>query len=383
MKRMHVAFCLEQQYGHVIPTLGIALELSRRGHRVSYAIMESLSHLIRHVQAHAVIIDPLDTRIEALEALFMQNDCSNYNLSDDAIRRRDALSRERTARSLAQLREVYRDDMPDVIIHDDIFDTAGRALAIEKSLPKIRLQSQFLDYDDPFQPTNAFENDELILVTVPRFFQRRPEMFDHDRRFRFVGFIPEGRSQVFGRWEPRDRATRFVLVSATTGMTPQLKYVETILDAFRGQPWDVVLSLSASKDRTSDVDPLWLHDIPPNVQLNRFAGNFQVLEGSCLFIGQGGQGGTLEALYWGVPQIVIPPTPYHDQVARRVSELSLGIRLPISELSPERLIRAVSLLLVDCMTLQRARDAGHSMRNAQGAALAVDAIESHFSGRSQ
>lgn len=381
MKNMHVAFCLEQQYGHIIPTLGIALELLRRGHRVSYAVIESLAPLIRQVRAHAVIIDPLDTRVEALGVILMENDCSNYNLSDDALRRATALSRERTARSLMQLKEVYRDSMPDVIVHDDIFDLAGRALAIEKGLAKVRLQSQFIDHDAPEYKDNMFDNDELILITVPKFLQRKPELFDHDRRFQFVGFIPEGRTLVFKRWEPSDRAARPILVSATTGMTPQLKYCQTVLDAFRGQPWEVVLSLSASMDRTSDVDPSRLSDIPPNVQLNRSAGNFQILESSSLFIGQGGQGATLEAMYWGVPQIVIPPTPYHDQVARRVSELGLGTRLPISELSPERVIQEVSSLLDDKMTLQRATDAGNSMHDNNGALLAAEALESHAFGR--
>jgi hypothetical protein len=37
MAPQHIAFVLEQAYGHVMPTLGIALELIRRGHRVSYA----------------------------------------------------------------------------------------------------------------------------------------------------------------------------------------------------------------------------------------------------------------------------------------------------------------------------------------------------------
>lgn len=382
MKSMHVAFCLEQQYGHVIPTLGISLELSRRGHRVSYAVSEFLAPLIRKIQAHAVIIDPLDTRVEAIGVVFLENNCSNYNLSANTVQKVAALSYARTSRSLAQLREVYRDDVPDVIIHDDIYDTAGRAFALENGLAKVRLQSQFIDHDDPTCPADMFANDEMILVTVPKFFQHKPEMFYHDRRFQFVGFVPEGRSLVFEQWQPSNRPVRFILVSATTGMAPQLGYCQTMLDAFRGHSWDIVLSISASMDRTSDIDPGRLSHIPANVQLNRFAGNFQLLEGSRLFIGQGGQGATLEAIYWGVPQIVIPPTPYHNQVARRVSELGLGTRLPVSELSPERVIQEVSSLLDDDMTLRRARDAGQSMRGDHAAMHAVDAIESYASGGS-
>jgi UDP:flavonoid glycosyltransferase YjiC (YdhE family) len=381
MKSMHVTFCLEQQYGHIVPTLGMALELSRRGHRVTYAVIEALAPLVSKIRARALIVNPLDTRIAALSALSLNENGAEPNLSEAALQQVAALSRARTACSLEQFREVYRGDMPDVVIHDDVYDTAGRAFAVENALPKVRLQSQFIDENDPNYSNMMFDHDELILVTVPEFFQRAPELYTGNPRFKFVGFIPEGRSLVFKPWTPVNRPDRFILVSATTGMAPQIKYCQMILEAVRGQPWDVVLSISASMDRTSDIDAACLKDIPANVQLNRSAGNFQIVEGACLFVGQGGQGATLESIYWGVPQIVVPPTPYHTQVARRVSELGLGRSLPISELSRKRLLQEISSLLDDHTTLKRAREASDLMRNCQGAILAAEAIEIHAEER--
>ena len=380
MKRMHVAFCLEQQYGHIVPTLGIALELIRRGHRVSYAVIAAFAPLIRRIDAMTALIDPFDTRAEVLGTVLRKNDCVSYNRDEVAVQRVAELSRERTGRSLAQLESVYRDDMPDVIVHDDVFDTAGRTLAQAKGLPKIRLQSQFIDRDDPaFRPTQ-YDDDEMILVTVPKFFQRNHEHFAGDRRFQFVGFIPEGRALAFAPWSRRQGHARPILASATTGMLPQLEYCRTLLDAFRGRHYEVVLAISASLDRASDIDPALLGELPPNIEINRFAGNFQILEAARLFIGQGGQGATLEAIYWGVPQIVVPPTPYHNRVALRVSELGLGTCLPISEMSPARIRSEVTTLLEDREAADRAQSAGHSMRNARGAALAADLIEAHFAG---
>jgi UDP:flavonoid glycosyltransferase YjiC (YdhE family) len=382
MKSLHVTFCLEQQYGHIVPTLGIALELSRRGHRVSYAVIDAFAPLVSKIRARALIIIPLDTRIAALSAVNWNENSSEPNLSEAALQEVAALSRDRTDCSLEQLRELYLDDMPDVVIHDDVFDTAGRAFAVEKRLPKVRLLSQFIDENDPSYSEQMFDNDELVLLTVPKFFQRAPKLYDGDLRFKLVGFIPEGRSLVFKPWTPVKRPNRFILVSATTGMGPQIKYCQTILEAVRGQPWEVVLSISASMDRTSDIDAALLKDIPANVQLNRSAGNFQIMESACLFVGQGGQGATLESIFWGVPQIVVPPTPYHNQVARRVSELGLGRSLPMSELSRKRVIQEISSLLDDHMTLKRTREAGDSMRNSQGAILAAEAIEIHAADRS-
>ena len=377
MKTIHVAFCLEQQYGHILPALGIALELLRRGHRVSFAVSEAFASLISRVGARPVIICPLDTRREALSAILTKEDGSELNLTESALLKLTNLSRDRTAQSLAQLDELYVDDMPDVIIHDDIYDTAGRTFAEKKGIAKIRLQSQFIDHDDPTISPRMFDNDELVVVTVPTFFQRTPEVYSSSARFRFVGFIPEGRSAAFQPWTPKRHLSRFILASATTGMGPQIKYCQTLLDSFRSQPWDIVLSLSAFMDHTSDIDTALLKDVPANVQINRYAGNFEIMERSCLFIGQGGQGATLEAIYHGVPQIVVPPYPYHLQVARRVSELGFGTCLPLSELSPKRMVKEISSLLDDATTLERVREAGCSMRGSRGAALAAEAIETH------
>jgi len=155
-----------------------------------------------------------------------------------------------------------------------------------------------------------------------------------------------------------------------------------MMNMLRNQPWDVVLSISGAHDALSAIDPaLFAQNVPRNFKLNYFSGNFEILEHSCLYIGQGGQGGTLEAIFCGVPQILIPPTPYHYSVARRVSELGLGECLPISGLTQDGLIRRITALLEDRGTLQRVQAASTSMHNSRGAELAADIIEECLSGR--
>jgi dTDP-L-oleandrosyltransferase len=151
-----------------------------------------------------------------------------------------------------------------------------------------------------------------------------------------------------------------------------------MINAFRNQPWEAVLSISGSLDRLSAIDPALFSDVPANVRLNCCSGNFDILENSCLYIGQGGQGGVLEAIFCGVPQIVVPPTPFHNSVARRVSELGLGLCLPISELSQDSLLAHVTTLLNDKETLHRVKEASNLMGNQLGAQLAVDAIEEYL-----
>lgn len=380
MKGKHIAFCLDQAYGNITPTLGLSLELMKRGHRVSYAVPQSFAAAIHKIHASAVIIEPLDIRGKLISETLIENDCFNYKKTPHEMRRLfDEVSRPRTAHLLSQLKQLYGYDRPDAIIHDDSLDSAGRELAREWNIAKIRHHSQFLDELLAENVLETFAEDQLVLMTVPEFFQRNRTQLD--RRFRFVGFIPEGRKEIFEPWRPRKAGSSPILVSATTGMLPQISFYKTMIEAFRERPWDVILSLSGSLDLISAIDPERLMSISQNIELNRCASNFEIVGRSSLYIGQGGQGGTLEAIFCGVPQIVVPPQPYHYSVGRRVSELGLGHCFPMSELTPDRVIASVVTLLADEETQERVRNAAALMRNQRGAELAGDTIEAYLSGR--
>lgn len=376
MKGKHIAFCLEQAYGHIIPTLGISLELIRRGHSVSYAVTQRFSNIIREIQARPMIIDPLGTREALLGAVINDHDPLNYKVDAvDIARIYEKLRTERTADSLTQLECLYRDERPDVIIHDDNLDTAGRSLASKWNIAKIRHVPQFIDERMPLE---LFSEDELILLTVPEFFQG--DMAQFDQRFKFVGFIPEGRTEVFQPWKNSRRTRKPILISATTGLLPQFDFCELMIEAFRDRPWDVVLSPSGSLDAISAIDPGRFAHIPSNIQLNTDSANFAVLEYSCLSIGHGGQGTILEAIFWGVPQILFPPTPFHYTIAKRANDLGLGYCLPKSDLTADSVIRHVTSILNDKDTFDRVADASRSMRNNRGAEVAVDTIETYLAG---
>jgi UDP:flavonoid glycosyltransferase YjiC (YdhE family) len=154
-----------------------------------------------------------------------------------------------------------------------------------------------------------------------------------------------------------------------------------MIEAFRSSSWEVILSLSASRDTFSALDPAVLPDCPENVHINQLSANFDVLADVDLFIGQGGQGGVLEAIYHGVPQIVVPASPYHHLVGRRVAELNLGACVPLSELSADCLIPLAARLLEDQSTRKRVRAARDAMRASRSAALAADILEGRMAGQ--
>lgn len=377
MQSRHISFVLDQAYGNIIPSLGISMKLLERGHSVSYVVAEGFASLIRSIGAEAVVVDFLNTREKAVAELMVENNHEKYRYEDDYLERRlKEMVDEQTQHTLAQLGERYAGHAPDLVVHDDSLNECGRALAAELGIPKVRLSTQFIEE----RHLRYFANDETILLTVPEFFQPKLDYLKADQRFRFTGFIPEARCLAFRPWTAPRHTNPTILVSPTTGIKQQIEFCKQIIDIFRGQPWDVILSISGSHDKISAFDPNALGDIPGNITVNREAGNFDIMPTVDLFIGQAGQGGTLEAIYWGLPQILFPPSPYHSLVAQRVSELGLGVFLPLADMSRETVVGQAAALLKDEETRARIQTARKSMLGGSGADIGADVLEECLRG---
>lgn len=372
MQGKRVLFCLEQQYGHINPTLGIAMELLRRGCQVSYAVLESFVPLILAIGATPLVIDIVENRDLLLSTFYNENDHLTIKVRpeelEDAI---EITTRERFDGYKAQLERLYRNGKPDLVIRDEIVDRVGREFAATKGVPSILLRSQFVN--GGLNDVDAGE--KLTIVTVPRFFQRSDERNPIPPRFKFVGFIPEGRTLAFRPWGAVSGSGPRVLISPTTGMRRQTEFCRKMVEGFRDRSWEVVLSISASHDTSSAMGDLALGFEGKNVRVNTTSANFDVLSSVDLYICQGGQGSTLEAIYRGVPQIVVPPTPYHYFVGNRVRELGLGSCIPPSELSVDALVEHSSKLLADEDTRARLIEAQKIMWTDRGAEVAANLIE--------
>src|SRR5687768_641342 len=105
----HIAFCVEQAYGHIMPTLGMAIELMRRGHHVTYAVTEALAPLVRSIGAAAVILNVTENRDTVIRELMKENDHRDYRVNEEDFRARwRQLSAERTEQSRIQLEMLYQ-----------------------------------------------------------------------------------------------------------------------------------------------------------------------------------------------------------------------------------------------------------------------------------
>lgn len=360
MPRPHVAFVVEPAHGHINPILGVMAELVNREVRVTCAVNEYFADRVSEVGAEPIRYRPLTYKAHFVPRLEAQKD-----RSEPAI---EALwaeyEREERRTALMQLEGHYRGDRPNLIVYD-FRNLAGRDLALKWGVAKLEhAPILFPAWDVYFGP----HDENLVIVSVPRFFQENVQ--DFDDRFRFVGASYKKRGSR-APWVRGADERKIVLACGSTGGSPPLEFFKAVATALSALNCRVVLSIG------DELDPGELGRLPPNCDINRFASHLDILESSVLFIGQGGPASTLEALYCGVPALIVPPEECYDHTARQVERLGVGVRLPPSPRLVEGIRAMADNLLTDRATRERTLQIKQLMRSTPSAKLAADLIESY------
>ncbi|CAG7720843.1 unnamed protein product, partial [Allacma fusca] len=101
-----------------------------------------------------------------------------------------------------------------------------------------------------------------------------------------------------------------------------------------------------------------LTDLPPNVKIGKWLPQQDILghPNIRLFITHGGALSTQEAIYNGVPLVVMPVFADQDNNARQAAEKGLAIMLEVTELTEEILLSAINKVLNDASYAKTAKD---------------------------
>lgn len=205
---------------------------------------------------------------------------------------------------------------------------------------------------------------ELSLVTVRTDFEPLPK-----------APLPAGVRHVGVVWQGTPRGARpnagpaRVLVSLSTTRFPgQEKALQSILDGLDGLDIEAIVTTGPA------VDPAVLRS-PANTTVHRYVDHGEIMPEASLVIGHGGHSTTARALSHGLPMIVMPMHPLMDQpaIGRAVARSGAGLMLPKSA-KPAAIRAAVVQLLADGPHRAAAADLGDSIREQDGAVLAVDLL---------
>jgi MGT family glycosyltransferase len=344
--------------GHINPTLPAVADLVARGEPVIYCLPAEDESLIRPTGGSFRAVP--SSLPEARER--RGGGMSLTELPAAAVRG--------AIRTLPRLLEIVADDRPSYVVYD-AYCLAGRLLAQLAGLPAVAtyatyafnqqalFSGAFSRLSDPSSVQRGlpgFEEamEELVATFdvpaiglldlllhseplnigfLPREFQPAGETFDE--RWVFVGPSLAPRSETVAVPLEHLDGGPVAYVSLGTVYNDRPDFFRTVLEAFRGTEWRVVVATGEW------VDPEALGPVPGNVLLRPWVPQLEMLAKADVFVSHGGMNSTMEALASGVPLVVVPQQSEQRVTADRVRELGLGRRLDPDDVTPESLWEAV------------------------------------------
>ncbi len=382
-----VFFCIPA-HGHTNPTLGVVKELVARGHQVWYYSYNMLRDKIEATGAVFISCDDFDMemRLSPRDAARIGKDLA---LSTKVLTDTTMALDESVCRHMEQLK-------PDCIVADSMA-VWGKAVALKLGIPFVSSTTTFafnqhsarLMKQSPMQlfslllsmpkinkcikrfrakgyPINSVldiiqndENTHTIVYTSPEF-QPCAETFSD--KYAFVGPSIRPAESEFEKIRER-----LIYISMGTVNNAMLPLYKRCIHAFRDTPYQVVLSVG-SQVQLSDFG-----ELPENVQVFPSVDQIALLQKADAFITHCGMNSASEALYFGIPLIMLPQTSEQGAVAERTKQLGAGLMLPKTNESAIR--SAVETVLTDPGYRENAKKIAENFRRCSGAAGAANKIE--------
>ena len=385
-----VFFCIPA-HGHTNPTLGVVKELTSRGHEVLYYSYSLFREKIEATGAKFIACDAYDAelRLTKEEANRLGSDLalSTRVLVDTTLSLDDMVCRE-----MARLK-------PDCIVADSMavwgkavakkldipFVSSTTTFAFNRhsakimkqsfrelfsmilAMPKIqrdlkRLQKKGYPVKNILEIISNDDFTDTIVYTSPEF-QPCSETFSD--KYAFVG--PSIRPV---ECPVEKRREKMVYISMGTVNNDMLPLYRDCITAMGDTGYQVILSVGNQVDRSA------FGDLPENVEIYPTVDQISVLQQADAFLTHCGMNSVSEALYFGVPLLMLPKTKEQEGVAERVRQLGAGILL--EETSPEAVRQGLVTLLREPAYRKNAESIAESFRNCGGAKAAADKIESCF-----
>ncbi len=166
-----------------------------------------------------------------------------------------------------------------------------------------------------------------------------------------------------------------IYISLGTLFNNNLPFYKMCVEALSGVNARVIMSIG-KKIAVQDLGAL-----PPNVSAYSFVPQLEVLRKSDVFITHGGMNSVHEALWFGVPTVIVPQAADQKFVSKRLDALGAGIRIAKDEVNAERLRNAVEKILATPSYKEVSATLGDTLRKAGGAQKAAAEIQEFIAAR--
>ncbi|HET6949935.1 MAG TPA: glycosyltransferase [Acidimicrobiales bacterium] len=376
--------------GHVNPAVGLVEELRRRGHDVAWVAHETVVGplLGEGVPVYpagddflaAVVADlPERDRLKGLAAVRFLWERVLVPLAVDMV---------------PHARKAADDFAPDVVVADQQ-TFAGGIVATERGLPWATSACGTAELVDPvtlMPKVGAWMRAQVdgLWAAVgsdggaagrggldPRFspylileYSSRELVGEISRDLPSLAFVgpvlPRWADPVPFPWEWLDLYdTRVFVTLGTLSQGIGDRFLGVVLEAVADRPYGVVLVGMADE----------LPEPPPNVLIRPFVPQLSLVPSMQAVLTHGGHNTVVGALAEGVPLVVAPIRDDQPIIARQVARSGSGVRVNFTRARPADVAAALDAVLYDPAYRAAAEHIGASLRDAGGAARAVDHLE--------
>ncbi len=384
--RKIVFFCIPA-HGHTNPTLGVVRELVSRGHQVWYYSYEPMRQRIEETGATFVPCDGYDAELK-------------LSPKDGARVGKDlAFSTKLLVDTTLALDEMVCREMerlkPDCIVADSMAvwgkaiarklgipfvsstttfafnqhsakimkQSPGELIRMILSMPKInrdikRLQDRGYPVKNVLDIIQNDDQTHTIVYTSPQF---QPCADTFSDKYAFVG--PSVRSAGVEIQKTREK---LVYISMGTVNNDMLPLYRRCISAFEHGPYQVILSVG------DQVDVKEFGNLPEHIGVYPHVDQIAVLQKADVFLTHCGMNSVSEALYYGVPLVMLPQTAEQGGVAARAEQLGAGVRL--AKTHSAEILNTVNRILEDASFKHSAEGISRGFRACTGARGAADKI---------
>jgi MGT family glycosyltransferase len=382
-------------HGHVNPSLPLVAELTRQGHRVTYLITESYR---ASVEAAGATFRPYAT---------LRDDYFESQGLGGHVPQQVGLALITTAGEIMpELRQIAQEEQPDVILFDGMCPwglllarvlrlPAVTSLSLMALSPRLLLSLDGLravvpmlvkDFDKAMQSNrkakalckqvgilpmpfasilNAY--GDLTFSYTSSYFQ--PFADSVDKSIRFVGWTLNTQASDTAFSLERVGERRLIYVSLGTVNNTDRAFFQTCIEALADSDAFVVMTTG------NGIPPDSFGTLPENVAVYEWVPQIEVLKRAALFISHAGINSVHEALYLGVPLLLVPQQAEQTFTAKRVVELGAGMMLKRQQVTLEALKSHVQRLLREPCFRTVAQSIGDTLRKTGGMPRAVDEVE--------
>lgn len=382
-------------YGHINPTVNVARELVKQGHRVIYYSTPRFKTIIEDA---GIIF-----RDYEFKNIPDGNTSRNVGLFIDGIA--DIVTKQ-----LPFLVDAAKRENPDCIIHD-CMAVWGKIIAQNLHVPAVSLitsaaynKKSFLPYPKLYvkfllkfllggnyfisayrkyksvakqygaKLTNIVDimisREELNIVFALDLFHPFHESFDST--FHFVGPSLSPRKETSSFVRNLSKNKKIIYISYGTVINDDRAFFTSCINAFGNTPYQVIISLGDRFDPSDFPNP------PTNIVIKKYVNQLEILEKTSVFVTHAGMNSCMEGLFYGVRMLLIPDTEEQRFNALRIRKMGVGIFMKKRHTNEQLLRKHVEKLLSDPSYKRNAEVVQKTIKKAGGYQAAVKQILSYL-----